>query len=801
MTPMPETKQLLRATRDRIAPPTDVLGGLGRRRRHKDNVKRASAAALAIVVAIVGLGGWSLLDRDKAPKPVTPKPVLPSQESSWSRVQLDPPIAGGTGPGFLAAGADGLVAVGVREGPVTAWTSSDGATWTRTATRGLDTPVDMNDISSGGPGFIATGRPGTDGAHGAPLMWTSEDGVSWNQLPPDPAFGSTCSQTTELPCAAAGWISAIAPGGPGVVAVGSPMGAWYSSDGSTWARASVPPVPPEVSTGDNGYTPAIDLDDVAGYRGRLVAMGSAGLRNDPNGNHPVVVVWTSRDGRSWTDVPTPAGVFPPGSRIFHLAAGPDGFVAIGDITTGEVSTQAIWSSPDGRDWQLQRLASDGVVLSSVAAGDGGFVAVGATMACYDVAALRRRDCASREAVVMTSVDGETWVRVPSGPQFRVAQPENPRNATGAEMSEVVAWGSRFAALGEYDGKPTVWVSTPVVEKAVATPAPTAPPPAAAAGTLAYILNGDVYLAGPDGSNPVRIADGRPECGDGHGGGGGESFSAEGRMWSPDGRYLAYRSTDCSNPRGWGSRVISDAEGNVLAKFPAQGWQIAWSPDSTRVAVWDTTFGKIGVYGLDGVRLAQLTMPSEWSPSGDHDPEWMPDGASVWVENWDLPVDGSTPRQLPWRGGDPYATYSPDGSLVAYSQGSSLMVARADGSGPRGRRVLRGNIYTYAWSATGDRIAFTTKARGSDSMQVGVVDVAIGTVTLLSEGEPGARLDVIGFSPRGDRILYSTLVGKNGDRVVESSLWSVGVDGSDPRLVVEGRRLVVDGTWEGDWLLR
>jgi len=38
-------------------------------------VKRASAAAVAIVVAIVGLGGWLLLDRAKAPTPAHPRPT------------------------------------------------------------------------------------------------------------------------------------------------------------------------------------------------------------------------------------------------------------------------------------------------------------------------------------------------------------------------------------------------------------------------------------------------------------------------------------------------------------------------------------------------------------------------------------------------------------------------------------------------------------------------------------------------------------------------------------------------------
>src|SRR5437763_16647586 len=85
-------------------------------------------------------------------------------------------------------------------------------------------------------------------------------------------------------------------------------------------------------------------------------------------------------------------------------------------------------------------------------------------------------------------------------------------------------------------------SIPVVRPAVPRPKP------AARGTLAYVLGGDVYVAQQDGSHAIKIADGCPDkCG------GRESYSAEGTMWSPDGRYLAYRSSD--------GGVISDAKGN------------------------------------------------------------------------------------------------------------------------------------------------------------------------------------------------------------------------------------------------
>ncbi len=65
---MPETKQILRDTRDRIAPPPDVLRGLERRRRHKENANRVAAAVLGIAVALVAVGGWFVLGRDTEPR-------------------------------------------------------------------------------------------------------------------------------------------------------------------------------------------------------------------------------------------------------------------------------------------------------------------------------------------------------------------------------------------------------------------------------------------------------------------------------------------------------------------------------------------------------------------------------------------------------------------------------------------------------------------------------------------------------------------------------------------------------------
>jgi hypothetical protein len=421
---MSEHTKLFERAAARYEVPNLTTDGLLRRRDRKRRNQRIRAGVLGLAIAIAV--GWLGLNAIRSTDPPPVPADLPSTPESWSRVRLDPPLKGGVAPRFLLAGPGRLVAVGVHgqldSGPVTVWTSSDGATWTRTPAHDLDGVI--LDMRSGGPGFIATGYEGQR------PTWTSEDGVSWSRLPG--RIGTS------------GDIFAVAPGGPGLVAVGSFPGAWFSSDGETWERASVPPVPPDVYLGDDGKHPQVYLSDVAKGADRLVAVGQTLLDDNTYG----VVVWTSGDGRSWADVAV-QDAFPAGSQIFDLTGGPDGFVAVGQVG----STAAIWNSADGRRWRLY-FPGPGVRLHSVAAGDGGYVAVGTNLGCTGDG----QSCSSREAVVMTSVEGETWIKVPSDSVFLVDEPKDPENASGAVMNQVVSWRSGYAALGEYDGEPTVWVS-------------------------------------------------------------------------------------------------------------------------------------------------------------------------------------------------------------------------------------------------------------------------------------------------------------------------------------------------------
>ncbi|CAN5632923.1 hypothetical protein BH23CHL7_BH23CHL7_15240 [soil metagenome] len=339
----------------------------------------------------------------------------------------------------------------------------------------------------------------------------------------------------------------------------------------------------------------------------------------------------------------------------------------------------------------------------------------------------------------------------------------------------------------------------------------APIPTARPG-LAYGIDGDIYLADSDGTNPVRIADGDGDvrC---------DSFIANRGLTSPDGRYIAYRSgwsDDCD-----GMVYLTDAAGSLLASFPGVGWNIAWSPDATRLATWLEFGTTIGVYGVDGVRLAVLD--GSLMCCGDFDPVWSPDGAdSLLVRRsfdeqykvYELPIDGGTPRPLSaddprsylgvqvW--GGRHVAYSPDGTRVAVvaagpvAETSSLMTMADDGTE---RRVLVEaapgvQLSHVLWSPSGDRIAYvatralTFQVDGSPRERVSVlrlVDPSTGLVTDAATTSGSIVLDAIGFSPDGQMLMF----GEHREDG-RSSLWVVNADGSNSRVIV-------DGTSDGAWL--
>ena len=273
-------------------------------------------------------------------------------------------------------------------------------------------------------------------------------------------------------------------------------------------------------------------------------------------------------------------------------------------------------------------------------------------------------------------------------------------------------------------------------------------PTGGMGRLAFVKDSDLYVANPDGSNPVLVAhvDGaalsRPH-------------------WSPDGRTVALQTEEPAI-------LVLDVPSGDLRRL-AGGRLGSWSPDSQELSYF-TTNGDIAAVDVDSATSRTLVTrpeggggfdsgwgdPLAWSPDGrwlldDHasggfgepvvlmridastgatttlhttsdfyqyDPDWAPDLSYVvfggnderrapdrlWVAN----VDGSGTFGFPDPGGPRNPDWSPDGERIAYpaSPGlkppGSLMLVRPDGSDAHS---IVEKADAIGWSPDGGSLAY------------------------------------------------------------------------------------------------
>ena len=243
------------------------------------------------------------------------------------------------------------------------------------------------------------------------------------RIPAAPLLGWERIQNQEAFADAA--IVAVTSGGPGLVAVGEAdeealtgeyrgdVAVWVSADGTAWERIDDPSF-----TGDSDSS----CTTVTLYQGVWrVASGPLGIvavgRDACNG-----AVWTSEDGRNWTEVIDDDWLGNPIAVAGGVTAGGPGWVAVGGDGRGN---GAIWISEDGVDWTAVQdddlLASAGshVYMSDVAAGGPGLVAVGSTGFW---------EAGTERSAIWVSTDGFDWERLPDdtidhGELFRIVRDE------------------------------------------------------------------------------------------------------------------------------------------------------------------------------------------------------------------------------------------------------------------------------------------------------------------------------------------------------------------------------------------
>jgi TolB protein len=224
-----------------------------------------------------------------------------------------------------------------------------------------------------------------------------------------------------------------------------------------------------------------------------------------------------------------------------------------------------------------------------------------------------------------------------------------------------------------------------------------------------------------------------------------------RLWATAGLMLLVACSGGPAPRGSDPAPRSSA-----AVFAPVGQYSALTPVSGRI-VFDN-FQDVWSINANGTGLTRLTH----ARGPDFDATWSPDGTLIAFrsernghpEIWLMNADGSRQRRLA-NGLSP--AWSPDGSSIAYASPgrdprpplSGLSIMNADGSGQHRVPHTDGGEYP-SWSPDGKRIAFNSNLSGDHVMYTVSADGS-GLVNLSSAGE-GWQVD---WSPDGRSILFTS----------------------------------------------
>lgn len=301
----------------------------------------AVAAGPTGYVAVGSAGGGNLFDAD--PVVATSPDVV-----TWQTVEL-PTGSGQGGASDVVRAGDGFLVVGyARTGAAavapTAWTSTDGTTWSQVSPDAFDTgafglgtddDVVLAHVALVGSTAVAVGVVSTEGGPGRTVSWSSRDGREWTPLAgPEGAdallfsdlaagpAGAVLVGAPDLPTVAQAWrtdggtweggvelsplsdgtdttVEAVAASGTGFLAVGSDLArvtgaelefraaVWWSPDGETWTR-----VAPEVLAGP-ALGPDATARQVVTADGRWYVYGLTTVAEGRGLRQPVV--WVAED--------------------------------------------------------------------------------------------------------------------------------------------------------------------------------------------------------------------------------------------------------------------------------------------------------------------------------------------------------------------------------------------------------------------------------------------------------------------------------------------------------------------------
>ncbi|TDD68428.1 exo-alpha-sialidase [Actinomadura darangshiensis] len=336
----------------------------------------------------------------------------------------------------VAAKGAQAAAVGSTGGDAAIWTSADGAAWQRARfSGGISRPglQRLTSVANGGAGWLAVGDNG--GAPRSPLVLTSADGNVWKPVDNDPVFAQKGSQALGTYAAASG------PAGYVVVGDDGASGAiWFSPDLKTWQRGG------GVGRNDLTALPKGNrwVRSAAGGEFGFVAVGGALDPKQGGARRPAV--WTSADGKKWQlqQIELPSGLTQ--GSLSHVAAKGSVLVAAGDaVGTSGLVTLGYVSTDGGKTWRETKLPApdaEGLVrITAVTATTKGFTVAGTSGG------------GTADVVSWTSADGSTFEAQAPGGEVLSAAGRQEITGLAPYKDGVLGVGRTVASSGE---QPVLW---------------------------------------------------------------------------------------------------------------------------------------------------------------------------------------------------------------------------------------------------------------------------------------------------------------------------------------------------------
>jgi len=266
------------------------------------------------------------------------------------------------------------------------------------------------------------------------------------------------------------------------------------------------------------------------------------------------------------------------------------------------------------------------------------------------------------------------------------------------------------------------------------------------------------------------------------------------IWSPDGKRIAFITTNIENENSEIHIINTDGSENICLtsnrKILYYG-DLSWSPDCKYIAFMSDhdsiikenvpTINKdIYIVNTDNLELTRLTQ----NKAEDKWPIWSPDGKKIAFMsnrdgNWEIYVmnsDGSEITNITNnKADDMYPTWSPDGKRIAFTSdcdgNSEIYVMNSDGS-DQTRLTENYNIdFNPVWSPDGKKIAFVSNTgTGLDIYVINSNGFNHINLTKSSEGRYGEHHSP-SWSPDSEKIAYISVPHDKGE------IYIVNADGS------------------------